>query len=102
VIYGHEEILKSVNAKYPFTKPEVKHIVIAAGTVNFDQDQLFQNIRPNRVVFGFINALGAGNHLSVTSNMLLKAGMMVRSLVALQFSRITLPDMGTLSTNNPI
>jgi hypothetical protein len=59
VIYGHEEILKSVNAKYPFTKTEVKHIVIAAGTVNFDQDQLFQNIRPNRVVFGFINALGA-------------------------------------------
>ena len=32
VIYGHEEILKSVNAKYPFTKTEVKHIVIAAGT----------------------------------------------------------------------
>ena len=59
VIYGHEEIIKSVNAKYPFTKTEVKHIVIAAGTVNFDQDQLFQNIRPNRVVFEFINALGA-------------------------------------------
>ena len=59
MIYGHEEILKFVDTKHPFTKPEVKHIVIAAGTVNFDQDQLFQNIRPNRVVFGFINALGA-------------------------------------------
>lgn len=59
VIYGHAEILKSVNAKYPFTKTEVKQIAIAAGTVNFDQDQLFQNIRPNRVVVGFVNALGA-------------------------------------------
>lgn len=59
VIYGHAEILKSVNAKYPFTKTEVKQIAIAAGTVNFDQDQLFQNIRPNRVVGGFVNALGA-------------------------------------------
>jgi len=52
VIYGHAEILKSVNAKYPFTKTEVKQIAIAAGTVNFHQDQLFQNIRPNRVVVG--------------------------------------------------
>ncbi|CAC5383161.1 unnamed protein product [Mytilus coruscus] len=59
VIFGHSEILKSVNAKYPFTKTEVKQITIAAGTVNFDQDQLFQNIRPNRVVVGFVNALGA-------------------------------------------
>jgi hypothetical protein len=37
----------------------VKQIAIAAGTVNFYQDQLFQNIRPNRVVVGLINALGA-------------------------------------------
>jgi hypothetical protein len=41
VIYGHAEILKYVNVKYPFIKTEVKQIVIAAGTVNFDQDQLF-------------------------------------------------------------
>ncbi|VDI77647.1 Hypothetical predicted protein [Mytilus galloprovincialis] len=59
VIYGHAEILKSVNAKYPFTKTEVKQITVAAGTVNFAQDQLFQNIRPNRVVVGFVNALAA-------------------------------------------
>ena len=59
VIYGHAEILTSVNVRYPFTKTEVKQIAIAAGTVNFYQDQLFQNIRPNRVVVGLINALGA-------------------------------------------
>ncbi|XP_071177997.1 uncharacterized protein F54H12.2-like [Mytilus edulis] len=59
VIYGHAEILKSVNAKYPFIKTEVKQITVAAGTVNFAQDQLFQNIRPNRVVVGFVNALAA-------------------------------------------
>ncbi|CAC5395726.1 unnamed protein product [Mytilus coruscus] len=44
VIYGHAEILKSVNAKYPFTKTEVKQITVAAGTVNFAQDQLFQTL----------------------------------------------------------
>jgi len=59
VIYGHAEILRTVNAKYPFTKTEVKQIAIAKGTANFDQDQLFQNIRPNRVVVGFVNALDA-------------------------------------------
>ena len=59
MIYGHAELLKSVNAKYPFTKTEVKQIAIAAGTVNFYQDQLFQNIRPNRMVVGLINALRA-------------------------------------------
>jgi len=59
VIYGQAEILKSVNAKYPFTKTEVKQIAVAAGTVNFAQDQLFQNIRPSRVVVGFVNALAA-------------------------------------------
>ncbi|CAC5426558.1 unnamed protein product [Mytilus coruscus] len=59
VIYGHAEVLKSVNAKYPFTKTEVKQIAIAKVTLNFDQDQMFQNIRPNRVVVGFVNAIGA-------------------------------------------
>lgn len=59
VIYGHAEILKTVPAKYPYTKTEVKQIAVAAGTVNFAQDQLFQNIRPNRVVVGFVNALAA-------------------------------------------
>ena len=59
VIYGHAKILRSVNCKYFYTKTELKQIAIAAGTVNFDQDQLFQNIRPNRVVVGFVNALAA-------------------------------------------
>lgn len=66
VIYGHAEILKTINAKYPFTKTEVKQIAIAAETVNFEQDQLFQNTQPNRVVIGFVNALGAAG--SFTKN----------------------------------
>lgn len=59
VIYGHAEIMKTINAKYPFTKTEVKQIAIASGTVNFSQDQLFQNIRPNRIVVGFVDAKAA-------------------------------------------
>lgn len=62
VIYGHAEIMKTVNAKYPFTKTEVKQIALAKGTVNFAQDQLFQNIRPNRVVVAFVNAMGAAGY----------------------------------------
>ncbi|XP_071138715.1 uncharacterized protein F54H12.2-like [Mytilus edulis] len=64
VIYGHAEILKTVNAKYPFTKSEVKQIAIAKGTVNFSQDQLFQNTRPDRVVVGFVNAKAAAGDFS--------------------------------------
>lgn len=59
VIYGHAEIMKTINAKYPFTKTEVKQIAIASGTVNFSQDQLFQNVRPNRIVIGFVDANAA-------------------------------------------
>ncbi|CAC5415721.1 unnamed protein product [Mytilus coruscus] len=70
VIYGHAEILKTINAKYPFTKTEVKQIAIAAGTVNFEQDQLFQNTQPNRVVIGFVNALGAADNVPVTGNVM--------------------------------
>lgn len=68
VIFGHSEILKTVSAKYSFTKTEVKQITIPSGTVNFDQDQLFQNLRPNRMVIGFVDAIASSSSSSFTKN----------------------------------
>jgi hypothetical protein len=54
VIYGHNEILKSTNAKYPFTNTDVKLLAIPAGNTSFSFDQLFNTLRPNKVVIGLI------------------------------------------------
>ncbi|MES9902423.1 MAG: hypothetical protein ABW168_07040 [Sedimenticola sp.] len=57
VIYGHSEIMKSnVNAKYPFTKTEVKMFALAKGQVNVTLDNMFQGVRPNKVVVGFVSS----------------------------------------------
>ncbi|MES9885139.1 MAG: hypothetical protein ABW185_30225, partial [Sedimenticola sp.] len=56
VIYGHSEILKTVNAKYPFTKTEVKMFALAKGQVNVTLDNIFQGLRPNKAVVGFVSS----------------------------------------------
>ena len=55
VIYGHNEILKSTNAKYPFTNTDVKLLAIPAANTSFSFDQLFNTLRPNKVVIGFVS-----------------------------------------------
>lgn len=54
VIYGHSEILKTTNAKYPFTKGECRVQSIPLGSTSFHWDNLFQGQKPNRVVIGFV------------------------------------------------
>ncbi|MES9902023.1 MAG: hypothetical protein ABW168_04985 [Sedimenticola sp.] len=56
VIYGHSEILKTVNAKYPYTKTEIKMFALARGQVNVTFDNMFQGLRPNKVVVGFVSS----------------------------------------------
>ncbi|MEW8547554.1 MAG: hypothetical protein AB2693_28945 [Candidatus Thiodiazotropha sp.] len=56
VIYGHSEILKSVNAKYPFTRVETRVQSIPVGSSSFHWENLFQGQKPNRVVIGFVAA----------------------------------------------
>lgn len=54
VIYGHAEMLKNTNAKYPFSRAECRTQSIATGSTSFHWENLFQGQRPNRVVIGFV------------------------------------------------
>jgi hypothetical protein len=54
VIYGHSEILKTTNAKYPFDRVECRVQSIATGSTSFHWENLFQGQKPNRVVVGFV------------------------------------------------
>ncbi|KAK3086351.1 hypothetical protein FSP39_017298 [Pinctada imbricata] len=56
VIYGHAEIMKSIPAFYPYTRTEVKMMAIPAGQVNFTWDNMFQGVRPNKLVIGFVES----------------------------------------------
>ncbi|KAK3106814.1 hypothetical protein FSP39_000416 [Pinctada imbricata] len=56
VIYGHSVIMKTNPALYPYTRTEVKMMAIPAGQVNFTWDNMFQGIRPNKLVIGFVDS----------------------------------------------
>lgn len=56
VIYGQAEMLKTTNAKYPFTRAECRTQSIATGSTSFHWENLFQGQKPNRVVIGFVSA----------------------------------------------
>lgn len=56
---GSSQSSNSVNAKYPFTKTEVKMFSLATGQVNFTWDNIFQGLRTNRVIIGFLSVAGS-------------------------------------------
>lgn len=56
VIYGHSEILKSTNAKYPFTRSECRIQSIASGSTSFNWENLFQGQKPNKVIIAFVKS----------------------------------------------
>jgi hypothetical protein len=56
IIMAHAEKLKTTNAKYPFTRTEVRLISIAAGSLSFNYNNLFNGLRPIRVVIGFVDS----------------------------------------------
>jgi hypothetical protein len=59
IIMAHAEKLKTTNAKYPFTRTEVRLISIAAGSLSFNYNNLFNGLRPIRVVIGFVDSEAA-------------------------------------------
>jgi hypothetical protein len=59
VIFAQAEILRDVNAKYFFTRTEMKLLTIPAGNMSFTYDNLFQGLRPNRLCVGFIKGEAA-------------------------------------------
>ena len=56
IIYSHAQILESRNASYPFTRTEVKMLAIPAGQINVTWDQIFQNVRPDRVLVAMVKS----------------------------------------------
>ena len=54
IIYGHAEMLKNTNAKYPFSRVECRTQSIATGSSSFHWENPFQGRNPNRVVIGFV------------------------------------------------
>ena len=59
IITAHAEKLKTTNAKYPFTRTEVRLMSIPAGSLNFNYNNLFNGLRPTRVVVGFVDSQAA-------------------------------------------
>jgi hypothetical protein len=56
---AHAEKKKTTNAKYPFTRTEVRLISIAAGSLSFNYNNLFNGLRLIRVVIGFVDSEAA-------------------------------------------
>lgn len=55
VTQAHKQLLKSVTAKYPYTRSQVHTYNIKAGSTFFKQDQIFQNRRPKRTTVVFFD-----------------------------------------------
>ncbi|XP_069103881.1 uncharacterized protein F54H12.2-like [Argopecten irradians] len=58
VIYAQSKALETANAKYPFTQTSVKQMAIPSGATSFTYDNIFQGMRPNQVVVGFVKSTG--------------------------------------------
>ena len=65
VIYGHAEVMKSVPALYPYTRTEVKMMAIPSGQVNFTWDNMFQGVRPNKLIVGFVDSRAVAGSFSL-------------------------------------
>lgn len=66
VIYAHSQVLESTNAKYSFTKTEVKMVSIPKGQVNFTWDNCVNGVRPIHCVIGFVNSLAVSGSLTLS------------------------------------
>ncbi|CAG2216165.1 unnamed protein product [Mytilus edulis] len=53
IVYGHDSILRTVNAKYPIVQNDVRTISLPAGQISFNFNNIFQNNRPNKVLIAF-------------------------------------------------
>ena len=56
VIYGQSKILESISAKYPYINTDVKMMAIPQGQVNFTWSNVFQDVRPRKIVIGFVSS----------------------------------------------
>ena len=52
IIYSHSQALKSKPAMYPYTKTTVKHITLMSGSTNVVLENIFQDVKPTRIIVG--------------------------------------------------
>lgn len=57
ITQAHNQILKTVNAKYPFQRTRLHTYHIPQGSTFFRQDQLFQNERPDKILIGIVESV---------------------------------------------
>ncbi|XP_041369720.1 uncharacterized protein F54H12.2-like [Gigantopelta aegis] len=56
IITAHAKMLQDTEAKYPFTRSDIKVASIPKGQLSFTWDHLFQNKCPNKVVVALVSA----------------------------------------------
>lgn len=65
VVTAQAHKLQSSNAKYPFTRTEVRLISIPAGSLSFNYNNLFNGVRASKCVIGFVNSSSASGSYSL-------------------------------------
>ena len=65
VILGHAKALETRNSLYPYTRVETKAFSIAKGTHTINLDNVFQQARPSRLVFGLVSAAAFNGDLKL-------------------------------------
>ena len=56
VLFAHAERLKKSPAIYPYWRSDIKSFGIAAGSLTFAQDDIFQGLVPNKLVVAFVTS----------------------------------------------
>lgn len=56
IVMGHNEILKSATAKYPFWRSEIKHFAVSSGQYYFNKDNIFQGEVPTKMIMGLVSS----------------------------------------------
>ena len=110
IIYSHNEILKSTNAKYFYPKTDTRIQSVPAGATSFHWENLYQGQKPNKVVVGFVKSVGtSGNYktnpfdfqnLNITSAVLSSDGIAVSgSVLKTSFKETSGLDIARAYTN---
>lgn len=56
IVMGHNEILKTTTAKYPFWRSELKHFAMSSGQYYFNKDNMFQGEVPTRMIVCLVSS----------------------------------------------
>jgi hypothetical protein len=56
IILAHNAALSTTTCKYPFKRTEVRMQALPAGQISFVWDQIFQGLRPTKVLVAFVSA----------------------------------------------